>query len=125
MEKHWKPGEDEQRFMEPWTMRMDFLTLIFPGKAYLVHLVFDAGSGTPPWYEPYFSGEDRFRGWKVDLVTPLRRTGRGFDFTDEVLDIIVRPDRSWYWKDEDQMARYLVTGVYTEAEVEHLRPGRL
>ena len=53
-------------------------------------------------------------GWKVDLVSPCRRTAIGFDVYDEVLDIVVRPDRSYYWNDLDQMEDLLDAGVYSQ-----------
>jgi len=45
---------------------------------------------------------DQFRGWYLNLQTPLRRSRIGFDLWDQLLDVVVRPDRTWFWKDEDQ-----------------------
>jgi hypothetical protein len=111
----------ERTFGPPAPVRMDFLRLMFPGKAYAVLLVFDAGTGAPPWYAPFFDGTERFRGWKVNLESPFRRTELGFDTTDEFLDIIVRPDRSWYWKDEEHVLPWLERGAYSPADVEQIR----
>ena len=63
----------------------------------------------------------RFRGWKVDIQTPFRRADCGFDSTDEVLDLMVRPDRTWQWKDEDQLAHLVALGLYSGAERERIR----
>ena len=38
-----------------------------------------------------------------------------------MLDIIVRPDRSYYWKDEDEMALLIHRGIYTEAQAQSIR----
>jgi predicted RNA-binding protein associated with RNAse of E/G family len=45
---------------------------------------------------------DQFRGWYLNLQTPLRRSHIGFDLWDQLLDVVVRPDRTWFWNDEDQ-----------------------
>ncbi|WP_335986729.1 DUF402 domain-containing protein [Glycomyces sp. MUSA5-2] len=63
---------------------------------------------TPPgashsiWW--FFDADGVFFGWYVNLETPSRRWSGGIDMTDLVLDIWVRPDRSWNWKDEDEFA---------------------
>ena len=112
---------EEGSFGPPAPVRMDFLRLMFPGKGYAVLLVFDAGTGVPPWYADYFDGEQRFRGWKVNLESPFRRHELGFDTTDEFLDLIVRPDRSWYWKDEEHVVPWVERGAYEEAHIEQIR----
>jgi hypothetical protein len=38
---------------------------------------------------------DVFLGWYFNLQTPLRRSTVGFDLWDQLLDIVVRPDRTW------------------------------
>ena len=114
----------EQRFLEPpaTVPRGYALRLLFPGKAYDVTLFYDAGNGVSPFIESYFgAGEGHFRGWKVDLVTPVRRSEFGYDTVDEVLDILVSPDRSYQWKDEDQMALLMRKGVYTLEEAGQIR----
>lgn len=63
---------------------------------------------TPPgashsiWW--FFDADGVFFGWYVNLETPSRRWSGGIDMTDLVLDIWVKPDRSWNWKDEDEFA---------------------
>ena len=43
-------------------------------------------------------------GWYVNLQLPFRRTELGFETMDLVLDLIVDPDGSWRWKeDEDEL----------------------
>jgi hypothetical protein len=44
-----------------------------------------------------------FDAWYVNLQSPFTRTPLGFDATDDFLDIVVEPDRSWAWKDEDEL----------------------
>lgn len=49
-------------------------------------------------------GTWEFNGYYVNLQAPLARTEIGFDSADYMLDIVVRPDFSWEWKDEDEFA---------------------
>jgi predicted RNA-binding protein associated with RNAse of E/G family len=72
-----------------------------------------------------FSGawdEDHtFEGWKIDLVEPVRRTSLGFDYMDQLLDIIVSADLSrWYWKDEDEVQNAQERGRFTMEQVRDL-----
>jgi hypothetical protein len=52
-------------------------------------------------------------GWYVNLEEPRRRTSLGFDTTDHTLDIVVRPDRSWQWKDEAELAEAVDVGLFS------------
>lgn len=67
-----------------------------------------------------------FLGWYVNLQEPAVRTPLGFDTRDLWLDMLVAPDRSWRWKDEDEVERVVKTGVVKaetmdEARAEGLR----
>jgi Protein of unknown function (DUF402) len=53
-------------------------------------------------------------GWYVNLQEPFRRTPAGFVTMDLVLDVIVDPDRSWRWKDEDELETFIEHGVIDE-----------
>lgn len=59
--------------------------------------------------------------WYVNLQAPLRRTALGFDTTDHALDVIVRLDGTWRWKDEDELAEAVEHGLFTVEEAEHFR----
>jgi hypothetical protein len=53
-----------------------------------------------------------FTGWYVNLERPAIRWSdpdgaSGVDVTDEDLDILVAPDRSWQWKDEEEFLERL------------------
>ena len=50
-----------------------------------------------------WSADGVFQGWYVNLQRKLIRTRLGFDFRDHQLDIVVEPDRSWKWKDRDEL----------------------
>jgi hypothetical protein len=97
---------------------MDMLRLMFPQRWYAVELFFDAGSGATAY--PAFAGKGRCRGWKVNIEAPFRRTEHGFDTTDHFLDIILRPDYTFYWKDQDAVQEWLERGAYLKEEVDWL-----
>ncbi|HEX8344270.1 MAG TPA: DUF402 domain-containing protein [Actinoplanes sp.] len=66
-----------------------------------------------------------FTNWYVNLEEPGVRWDdggvAGVDMVDQDLDIVVRPDRSWQWKDSDEFAERLAFPehywVHDEAEV--------
>lgn len=67
-------------------------------------------------------GHDRLTHWYVNLQTPLRRTGLGFDYTDLVLDAVVSADRTtWRWEDEDELEEALGLGLLTAERAAFLR----
>lgn len=87
----------------------DTLYWIQPRAAHAVHIMW---SQSPR----------EFAGWYVNLQEPLRRTGIGFDFMDQDLDIVVQPDaHEWRWKDEDVMQQGLEMGIYTAQQVHDIR----
>jgi hypothetical protein len=108
----------EQRMISMRPTRMDMLRLMWPGRFYAVELFFDTGRGTQPY--TYFGGPDRFRAWKVNIEAPFYRRDHGFDTTDHFLDIIVRPDRSYFWKDHEYVRMWHSRGAYTSDEVDQL-----
>ena len=55
--------------------------------------------------------DGRHWGWYVNLQQPLRRTELGFETMDLVLDVIIDPDRTWRWKDEDELQTFIDRGV--------------
>jgi uncharacterized protein len=62
-----------------------------------------------------------FIGWYVNLQAPLTRTAVGFDSEDYLLDVVVAPDRSWRWKDEDEFADAQRIGRFTPAQAAAVR----
>jgi len=61
----------------------------------------------------WFFRDDRghFTGWYVNLEERALRWDdggvAGVDVIDQDLDVVVRPDRSWVWKDEDEFTERL------------------
>jgi hypothetical protein len=60
--------------------------------------------------------ETAFLGWYINLQKPLSRSGVGFDTLDYTLDLIIRPDMTYRWKDEDEFAEDIEHGIFTPEE---------
>jgi hypothetical protein len=60
-------------------------------------------------------------GWYVNLEDPWRESPFGFDTTDHLLDVWIDPDRSWRWKDEDELAEAVEIGLFTRAKADAIR----
>lgn len=84
------------------------LMLARPGAAHAYSLFWDAEDWT-------------FNGWYVDLQAAFRRTPLGFDIEDQVLDIVIESDFSWYWKDEDEFADAQQIGRFSPDEAAAIR----
>jgi predicted RNA-binding protein associated with RNAse of E/G family len=65
------------------------------------------------------SGE--FLGYYVNMQAPLRRSLVGYDSLDHVLDILVAPEGTWRWKDEDELEEAMQLGLFTATEAGHIR----
>ncbi len=68
-----------------------------------------------------WSDEGQFLGWYVNLEDPWRENPLGFDTTDHLLDIVIDPDRSWRWKDEDHLAEAVEIGLFSTEQARSFR----
>jgi hypothetical protein len=60
--------------------------------------------------------------WYINLEDPLTRTARGFDYMDQLLDIIVEPDlKNWHWKDEDEFQEAIDLGLIPPQQAKMFR----
>jgi predicted RNA-binding protein associated with RNAse of E/G family len=97
-----------------WTLtdhewrRGQMLWLMSPGVAHAVHLW---------WHGPDW----QFGGWYVNLQDPIRRTQLGVDFLDQHLDVVIDPDFSWRWKDEDELADAVEIGLLSRQQADAIR----
>jgi predicted RNA-binding protein associated with RNAse of E/G family len=64
---------------------------------------------------------DEFAGYYINLQAPLRRTPIGYDSFDHVLDVVVEPDGSWRWKDEDEFEEAIQLGLFSPTEAAEIR----
>jgi hypothetical protein len=75
----------------------------------------------PYTLELFWDTEWRFKGWYVNLQTPLTETRLGYDTTDLALDVTVDPDGRWTWKDEDDLAEMVALGALSAEGAEDVR----
>ena len=89
-----------------WTTS-DVLYLVQPGSGY---------TAMGFWNDDY-----TFHSWKINLEQPMHRTSLGFDYMDQILDIVVSADRStWHWRDEDEVHQAQEQGIFTAEQVREL-----
>ena len=69
----------------------------------------------------FFEPDGTFRNWYVNLEIPRGRTEHTTDRVDGALDVVVAPDRTWHWKDEDEAAAAIACGRLTEPDLARLR----
>jgi predicted RNA-binding protein associated with RNAse of E/G family len=62
-----------------------------------------------------------FRCWYVQLWKPIVETSTGIETMDYALDIVVDPDGTWSWKDEDDFDEAQKLGVFTPEEAAAVR----
>ena len=89
----------------PW--RNHVLHVLLPGLPFSVWLFW-----TPAW---------EFLSYYVNLETPFTRSTVGFDSCDHVLDVCVRPDRTWYYKDLDELDVCVEVGLMSGALAARVR----
>ena len=89
-----------------WTTS-DVLFLVQPGSGY---------TAVGFWNNDY-----AFHSWKINLERPMQRTNNGFDYMDQMLDVIIPADRkTWRWKDEDEVIEAKALGLFTEKQANDL-----
>lgn len=92
----------------PWVGQIGRLRLTIPGEPYSVLI---------------FWNDDRTqRAWYINFEDPLTRTRRGFDYMDQLLNIVLEPDpKTWYWKDEDELKEATRLGLISPDRAEAMR----
>jgi predicted RNA-binding protein associated with RNAse of E/G family len=96
-----------------WDLHDDIWTghgrirLTIPGQKYSVLL--------------FWNNDGSLNRWYINLEDPLVRTRLGFDYTDQVLDVILTPDlTSWRWDDEDELAEAVAAGLLSPEKAKSL-----
>ncbi len=75
-----------------------------------------------PWAMILYRDGPQVRAWYVNLEEPISRTAEGVTISDRHLDIVIEPDRkSWWWKDEDELAEAVRLGLYSPEEAAQFR----
>lgn len=57
----------------------------------------------------------------MNLQSPFVRTPLGFDATDDILVIEIEPNRTWTWKDDDELDEAVQADVLTASEASAIR----
>lgn len=65
--------------------------------------------------------EGRWSGWYINLQQPLRRVDDGFEYLDLALDLLLLPDGSHRWKDEDEFEEFVERGLISPEESRRVR----
>lgn len=93
------------------TVRWRLAPMTWTGR-HVLHL-FRPGRAHSVWW--MFRPDLTFDRWYVNLeAPPVRRAGR-VDTFDHALDLVVPPDRSWRWKDEDEYLERIGHPAYWDA----------
>lgn len=95
------PGDDWE--LEDAAPSRNSVCIARPGRAHSVYVFWDEAGAFSHWY--------------VNFEQPLRRSPVGFDTFDEKLDLIVRPNGSYEWKDEDELEQAAAVGLLDPAAV--------
>jgi predicted RNA-binding protein associated with RNAse of E/G family len=61
------------------------------------------------------------RCWYVQLQEPIVERDAAIETTDHALDVLVHPDGTWQWKDEDDWAEAITLGAFDEAKAAAIR----
>ena len=71
----------------------------------------------------FWSSDWQLKMWYVNLQSPIRRVRHGIQVHDLALDIVVQPDMSWSWKDEDEFELLASRGLISVEQVSAVRAG--
>jgi hypothetical protein len=94
--------------LEPLVRERPVLSFAFPETPYAVLLSWSAS-----W---------SFRGYYVNVQSPLRARGAELEYTDWFLDVRIPPSRDGYaWKDEDELAEAVARGLVSAGDAREIR----
>ena len=99
LQKNYSINEFKER---TWN-RHSVLRIMYPDTPYSIWVMWDAITNA-------------FERWYINIEMAFVRTEIGFDTMDYELDIVVSPDFSWEWKDEDRLGELVNKGVFTETQ---------
>ena len=78
-------------------------TMLSPGRRHQYRALLLMPPGASHSVSWGWNPDGTFAGWYVNLETPARRWPGGVDTRDQVLDVLIAPDRSHTWKDEAEV----------------------
>ncbi len=74
--------------------------------------------------DPMWTDSGEFMHWYVNFQLPFVRTEHGIDTCDLHLDLVVKPDFSYVWKDEDEYAEAIHLGLVPQEWQDNIALGR-
>jgi predicted RNA-binding protein associated with RNAse of E/G family len=102
-------GVREMPFTEWVTLEHRLVPVTWSGPGILKFIPAEGGHSV--WF--FRDGEGHFTNWYVNLEEHAVRWDdgvlAGVDVVDQDLDVVVAPDRTWRWKDEDEFAERLAS----------------
>ena len=81
------------------------MILLEPEKFFATYYIWNHGTG-------------QFQTYYINFQLPFSRSPVGFDSLDLELDIVIQPDYSWQWKDEDEYQQGIRSGIISP---DHIR----
>jgi hypothetical protein len=120
--RHYGPYGDrvtaEEHRNNNWKLRdmtvdklLYFIILVIPGESYSIKIFWN-------------TSDNSFRCWYINLedpANPLHRTMKGFDSTDQILDLIIDPNlKDWRWDDEDELQEAIDAGLISPEKAKAL-----
>lgn len=90
----------------------EFVSITYPNQMYSIWAM---------WKIP----ERKFQCWYVNIEIPQKRIITGFEVSDLELDVVVRPDLTWYWKDEAEFAQLTELGYFSTELAAEIRQAGL
>lgn len=110
----WMGREPDGRYLERWARGDEPHPRIWADH----HVLWLTREGDAHSLALFWDEAWSFVAWYVNLQAPLVRTPLGYDSMDQALDIVVDPEGTWRWKDEDDFAEAREFGA---AEAEAIR----
>lgn len=94
-----------------FTPALDTLRIIPADASHALELLYALDGQPNPSYLSWAAPRGELRGAKINLQTPFRRTAIGIDTTDNRLDLTMRNDLKWKWKDAEQVRDCVEVGL--------------
>lgn len=110
-----------REFPPTYAPPLDVLRIFPAGAAHAIEFHYAFADQPSPPYLPWATGTATFRGVKINLQAPFRRTPLGFDTTDNTLDVSITPDLDWSWKDSEQVEARVAAGLTFQEEAAAFR----
>ncbi len=88
------------------------LILLYPHRYYAVYLFWAHSNGN-------------FEGWYVNFQMPFTRTDFSIDTLDLEIDLIVTPEHTWHWKDEEEYMAGIKRGSISPEIADEVEKSRI